>query len=142
MTPDKQADKGLPRRRRIVRKTHFAEAYEHGRRCNGRLMTLWLRESNDEPSMRLGVVAGKFVGNAVKRARAKRVLREIFRLNRHKFSGATDVVLRARPELLAADRSEVEADLLALAARAGILAKAEEETGQRPTSNIERPTSK
>jgi len=84
---------------------------------------LWLRESGDEPSLRLGVVAGKFVGNAVKRARAKRVLREAFRLNRHKFSGKADVVLRARPELLGADAGEVEADLLALAARAGILGK-------------------
>lgn len=108
-----------------MRKSHFDDAYERGKRFNGKYLNLWVRESGDEPSLRLGVVAGKYVGNAVKRARAKRMMRETFRLNRHRFEGRVDIVLRARPQLLAANRSEVEADLLALAQKAGILAGVE-----------------
>jgi len=58
---------------------------------------------------------------AVDRARAKRLLRESFRLNRHRFTGAVDVILVARMSLSAVRRPEAERDLLRLAEKAGLL---------------------
>ena len=83
-------------------------------------MVLWLREG-EGASLRLGVVASRKVGHAVQRARAKRLLREAYRRNRHRFSGLCDVVLIARRSLLDATWEEVVEELLELAGKAGIL---------------------
>lgn len=74
-----------------------------------------------EGALRLGVVTGRKVGNAVQRNRARRLLREAFRRNRFRMQGQVDVVLVARAALLATDWPRVEEELLALAQRAGLM---------------------
>lgn len=110
----------LSRRQRLRRPAEFREAYDQGRRWVGRYMVLWLR-SGPGASLRLGVVAGRKVGKAVARSRAKRLLREAYRRNRRFFSGEYDVVLVARREILNARWDEIVAELLALASRAGLM---------------------
>lgn len=113
-------DQRLGRKRRLTRTSHFQQAYAQGRRWIGPCMVLWLREG-EGASLRLGVVAGRKVGGAVQRARAKRLLREAYRLNRHRFSGLCDVVLIARRSILEAKWPEIVAELLELARRAGLV---------------------
>ena len=111
----------LCRKQRLRHASQFEETYEQNRRWHGRHMVLFLHAAPDA-SLRLGVVASKKVGNAVERGRAKRRLREAFRRNRARFGGTTDdVVLVARRSILAAPWAEVVADLLKLAAQAGLL---------------------
>jgi len=86
---------------------------------------MWLREGKDV-SLRLGVAAGRTIGGAVQRNRAKRRLREAFRLNRHRLQGKCDIVLMARVRLNAAPWDEVQSELIQLADRAGILAEKSE----------------
>ena len=84
-------------------------------------MVLFLRAAPNA-SLRLGVVASKKVGNAVERARAKRRLRDAFRRHRAQFTASTDdVVLVARRSVLTADWSLLIAELLKLAAQAGLM---------------------
>ncbi len=83
-------------------------------------MTMWLRKDVDS-CLRLGVVASKRIGNAVARNRAKRRLREVFRLNRRLFDTTDDAVLVARHAILKADWPDIEKELLLLARKAGIL---------------------
>ena len=110
----------LGRKQRLQRTAQFAEAYAQNRRWHGRHMVLFLRAAPDA-SLRLGVVASKKVGNAPERARAKRRLRDVFRRHRILFTGATDdVVLVARRSILAARWTDVVAELLKLAAQAGL----------------------
>ena len=45
---------------------------------------------------RLGLVVSKKIGNAVKRNRVKRIIREYFRINRHKFPLGRDVIIIAK----------------------------------------------
>lgn len=85
-------------------------------------MVMWLREGNDV-SLRLGVAAGRTIGGAVQRNRAKRRLREAFRQIRHCLRGKCDVVLMARAGINEASWGEVQAELINLAGKAGILAK-------------------
>ena len=113
-------DQRLGRAQRLSRTGDFQQAYAQGRRWIGRCMVLWLREG-EGASLRLGVVASRKVGHAVQRARAKRLLREAYRRNRHRFSGLCDVVLIARRSLLDATWEEVVEELLELAGKAGIL---------------------
>ena len=110
----------LGRKQRLQRPGQFEEAYAQDRRWHGRLMVLFLR-SGPDASLRLGVVASKKVGNAPERARAKRRLRDAFRRHRAGFTASTDdVVLVARRSILKAPWADVVAELLKLAAQAGL----------------------
>lgn len=109
------------RKQRLLRTAQFKETYDQNRRWHGRHMVLFLRSAPDA-SLRLGVVASKKVGNAPERARAKRRLREAFRRNRAALTASTDdVVLVARRSILTARWPDVVAELLKLAAQAGLM---------------------
>ena len=111
----------LCRKQRLLHTAQFKETYDQNRRWHGRHMVLFLRTAPDA-SLRLGVVASKKVGDAVDRSRAKRRLREAFRRHRTCFTAATDdVVLVARRSVLKAPWADVVAELLKLAAQAGLM---------------------
>jgi ribonuclease P protein component len=113
-------DYRLPRESRIKAARLFQEIYEQGRSLAGSFMILRVRTGTNV-SLRLGVAAGRKIGGAVKRNFAKRRLRETLRLNRHLFRDGCDVIATARPEIIKAPWQEVQAELIALAGKAGIL---------------------
>lgn len=117
--PDRP-DQGLARHQRLTRTSQFREAYDAADKHVGRLMVLYLRRG-EGASLRLGVVSSRKVGNAVARARARRLLREAYRRNRHRLQGEVDVVLVARPYLLKVDGPAVVDDLMGLLKRAGLV---------------------
>lgn len=83
-------------------------------------MVLWVRRGTGA-NRRLGVVASRrSFRRAVDRGRAKRLLREAYRLNRQFLHGDLDVILLARPAILAAGIKDVEKDFLIVARRAGL----------------------
>ena len=71
--------------------------------------------------MRVGVSAGLAVGNAVKRNRAKRLLRAAMNGFLGQTSPGSDLVLIARSPLSQADLLETRAALTNLLKRAGLL---------------------
>ncbi len=116
-------DRGLSREQRLTHSRHIQDAFDQGLAIAGRLLVLRLRRGPDA-ALRLGVVVSKRAfRRAVDRARAKRLMREAFRLNRARLAGACDVVLMARPAMRGARRQDVEADLMAAARKAGLLAR-------------------
>lgn len=62
----------------------------------------------DAPVRRLGVIASRRVGNAVRRNRAKRLLRELFRLHQEALPPSCDVLLIARSRLREASFRDLE----------------------------------
>lgn len=69
----------------------------HACDCGAFIMRVSLRDEGETArSPRLGVIASRRVGNAVCRNRAKRRLRELFRLNQDKLPAHADVLLIAR----------------------------------------------
>ena len=113
---------GLSRKQRLTAPKLLRETFEQNRRFAGQLMIMWIRNGSDA-SLRLGVVAGRTIGGSVERHRAKRRLREAFRLNRHRLQGKCDIVLMARDKLIRAPWNEVQSELIELADKAGLLAK-------------------
>ncbi|RKX33129.1 MAG: ribonuclease P protein component [Verrucomicrobia bacterium] len=122
--PESLKAEGLSREQRLRRPREFQEAYAQGRRWTGRYMVLWLR-SGEGAALRLGVVASRRIGGAVKRNRARRLLRELFRRERKRMRGDFDVVLVARKEILDAEWEELVAELRRLAKAAGLLPTAD-----------------
>ncbi len=120
--PDR-ADHGFSRKQRIVRSADYQRIFSGGRRNAGRYQVLWVAEGPTEVP-RVGVVASKRTfRRAVDRARAKRLLREAFRLNRDHLARHTDCVLVARRAILDAKLGDVERDLHAAARRCRALRK-------------------
>lgn len=94
---------------RVRRRPEFLQAYEHGRKHHGRLMTVFARPSA-LPSARLGVSATRKFGPAVTRNRAKRRAREMFR--QHKPIAGVDLVIIPRRGFDTAPFADVIADYL------------------------------
>jgi len=115
---------GLPRSSRLKQRREFAQARARGRRvvC-GCLIVNVLRKGADEVT-RLGVVTSRKVGEAVARSRARRLLRESFRLHQFEIEGPVDLVLVARPSIAGKKLAEVERDFLGVMAQAGLLKQA------------------
>jgi ribonuclease P protein component len=93
----------FPKAERLRKPSEFRRVYTEGRRFDGRLMTVFIRPT-DAGVQRLGVTASKKLSTkAHDRNRAKRLLREAFRLNRAELAGLEtkfDWVLNARRSLL------------------------------------------
>jgi ribonuclease P protein component len=111
----------LPASRRIKESRHFAKLKTDGRRLAvGCLLINWfLRPQSAQP--RVGVVVSRKVGNAVVRNRAKRFLREAFRLHQYELPPSLDLVLVARPSMSKKLFADVERDLLAALRQARLL---------------------
>jgi len=93
----------LPKEARLAKRAEFLRVYDQGRRIEGRFMTVFILP-NRSPQHRVGVTATKkAIGKAHDRNRAKRLLRESFRLSRVELDSVTDRfdwVLNARRSLL------------------------------------------
>lgn len=117
--PAKSADHGFGRARRLLRSADFKRVFDARNSRAGRLMVMWTAGS--PAGSRLGVVATKRTfRRAVDRARAKRLLREAFRLNRDRIGEDTDTVLVARRAILKVTSGEVETEFLDLARRSRV----------------------
>jgi ribonuclease P protein component len=78
-----------------------------GVRLDGPLFALLVLE-NGQPIDRLGLAAGKRLGNAVVRNRIKRLLRESFRRNKREVTTGLDLVLVPKGDILGLGQDEVE----------------------------------
>ena len=96
---------------RLRRQRDFRTARERGRRIDCGGFTLWyVRRAGEELAHpRTGVVASTAaVGNAVKRNRAKRRLREVFRRNQMLVPTSVDLLMVAKRSMELAPFAEIE----------------------------------
>jgi ribonuclease P protein component len=110
----------VKRRFRLTRSTDFKRVRRSGKSYAHPLVVLYALKS-DTPGVHVGVSAGLAVGNAVKRNRAKRLLRAAMNeLLPHTASGS-DLLLIARSSLPESDLQQTRAALSNLLKRAGLL---------------------
>lgn len=113
----------LPRARKIKQGRDFARAKSRGERlAKGCLAVNWYVLPEDAPS-RVGVITGKRMGKAVQRNRARRLMREAFRLHQHHLKRPLDLILIARQSIAGKMLRDVERDYLAILRQGGLLKK-------------------
>ena len=98
--------------RRVRRRDEYQKVFELSLRVKGRFATVLVGPS-ETGTARLGIVASRKLGDAVRRNRAKRLIREIFRRTVLPSGKGLDVVVIPRRELFDAAYSSLEADLRA-----------------------------
>jgi ribonuclease P protein component len=112
---------GLSRAQRLKQGRDFARVRREGQRAVlGCLVANW-RRLPAGATTRLGVVTSRKVGGAVVRNRARRLMREVFRLHQRELAEPVDLVLVARRSIAGRGLAEVEKDFLATMGRAGLL---------------------
>jgi ribonuclease P protein component len=116
-----------PQRLRFGRAARIKQGRDFARvRQRGERLTMGCLIANWQPLVeaarsRLGVVTSRRLGNAVARNRARRLLRETFRLHQHNLAKPVDLVLVARPSIVGKGLAAVERDFLTTLRKAGLL---------------------
>jgi ribonuclease P protein component len=116
-----------PRRLRFGRSAHIKQRRDFVRvRLGGERLALGCMIANwkrlpAQAASRLGVITGGKIGNAVVRSRARRLLRESFRLHQHELAAPVDLVLIARLSIAGKAFAEVEKDFLTTLRKARLL---------------------
>ena len=100
----------------LRKKSDFDAIYRAGKSVPDRYVVLFLRK-NDLPYSRTAFLASKKVGNSVQRNRAKRLMRESYRLNEDKFSAGYDIIFIARNTINGRKLKDVEKSMMNAAAR-------------------------
>jgi len=110
----------LGRRTRLQQSRDFARVRQQGQRlAQGCLIANWNRLPEGAPA-KLGVITSRKIGGAVERNRARRLLRESFRLHQHELAQPVELVLVARNSIAGRKFADVEKDFLAALHRAGL----------------------
>ena len=110
----------MQRRFRLTRSEDFKRVRRSGKSYAHPLVVLIVQKS-DQPRVRIGVAAGRTVGTAIKRNRAKRLLRESMRPLIPNIASGLDLILIARTGLVSASLEETKEALQNLLKRAQIL---------------------
>ncbi len=96
----------LPKSSLLKKSAEFNQVYRRGNRLRGKGFT-FIYLTGDQPVSRLGISVSRKVGNAVRRNRIKRIIRETFRQRREIFPRSSDIVIAVRPEFSLAGMHDV-----------------------------------
>jgi ribonuclease P protein component len=110
----------VQRKFRLTRSEDFKRVRRSGKSYAHPLVVL-IVQTHDQPRVKVGVAAGRTVGTAVIRNRAKRLLREAMRPLIPKIVSGLDLILIARPGVVSATLEETRQAVLTLLQRAQLL---------------------
>ena len=115
------------KKERLRKKKEFQLVFGKGNSLVNRYIVIYyLKKDNSEFNYpeghkQLGLIVSKKCGKAVKRNRIRRLLREVFRLNKHKLKTNISMILIARPPIKELGYHKVEETLLSLWKKAKLI---------------------
>jgi ribonuclease P protein component len=110
----------VERRFRLTRSTDFKRVRRSGRSYAHPLIVL-IAIPNDDQALRIGIAAGRSVGNAVKRNRSKRLLRASVHAMLGEINPGWDIVILARQSVCSATYIQTKEALYSLLKRARLI---------------------
>jgi ribonuclease P protein component len=110
----------MNRRYRLTNSSDFQRVRRTGT-SHAHPLAILIVSPGDVPETRFGFTAGRSVGNAVQRNRAKRLLREAIRHYQADIRAGWDVVLIARAPLLAAGWLDIQSGIGQLLRKSGLI---------------------
>lgn len=122
-TPVRLSDQGRPPRHpasvRLRARSDYLRVQKTGKKTKGRFLIL-LSLENGSATSRFGLTVSGRLGNAAKRNRIRRRIREIERIHRHRIKPGFDIVAIARDRARNADFTDMKEEYLKLARDAGL----------------------
>ncbi|HUS59176.1 MAG TPA: ribonuclease P protein component [Planctomycetota bacterium] len=107
---------GLSRHERIGSRTDFDLVFREGRRLSeGAVLARYV--PNGRPFTRMAVAVPGRLGNATKRNRARRMLKEAYRLHKHEMPPGIDIIFLPGRAWKSPPLAELEAAMKKIAAR-------------------------
>ena len=100
----------------LRKKDDFNAVYKAGKSVPDRYIVLFYKK-NDLPYSRTAFLASKKVGNSVQRNRAKRLMKESYRLNADRFRTGYDLIFIARNMINGRKLMDVNKSMMNAAAR-------------------------
>lgn len=122
----------MKRKFRITRSIDYKRVRRSGKSYTHPLVVL-VKLPNELDQSRVGIVAGKSVGNAVKRNRAKRQLRAIFSECIDSFSVPSDIVVIAREPMASSNFYEIKSAIVQLLSKANLIIRNDSDAGRPAT---------
>ena len=113
-------DYRLDKTRRIINNNEYRLVYKHGKYEVGRLCVLYRMPVAKQKTC-IGFVTGKKVGGAVERNRARRLMKEVYRLNQHQIREGYHIVIVGRGPLKDATYERAEKEILYLLRKSKLL---------------------
>lgn len=130
----------FPRQRRITSRQLFQRVRTQGSSCGGHYLVLgWLRDPELAPTVKVGYITTRKLGNAVVRNQVRRRLRGILQRTGDRLKKGFVLVLIARNAAAAAPSLALEKEWKWLARRAGILESGSGVTGAPGAAGREEP---
>lgn len=99
----------------------YKQMYNRAKNVVCRNVVVYVRQNRTEHN-RLGLTCSKTVGKATERNRAKRIIREAYRLNESVFKKGIDIIIVARVRAKDAKSTDIEKDLMYAASKLSFLA--------------------
>lgn len=115
----------MQRKFRLTRTTDFKRVRRAGKSFAHPFVVLMIR-ANEATEVRVGITAGRSVGGAVQRNKAKRLLREAIRPLIPELQPGWDLVLIARKNVLTKSLVEIRQALTGLLHRAQVMPQSHE----------------
>lgn len=109
---------------RIKKNSQFKYIYNRGKSFADPNLVLYIVRNNKN-TLRLGITVSKKIGNAVIRNRVKRLIRESFRLSRHRFKYGYDIIFVARGLSRQGIYKNIEKSVINLMKKGGLLKEGE-----------------
>jgi ribonuclease P protein component len=128
MSPEKPVRFTFSRAERLHLQSDFSEILNRGRKLSSAGLFIFVHQRKAKaaktdrlPPARMGLVTSRKVGSAPQRNRAKRRLREIFRLHKHLLQPGTDCIFIPRAPITTMSFGEIETLVLASLRKTAVL---------------------
>ncbi|WP_226668594.1 ribonuclease P protein component [Metabacillus litoralis] len=101
----------MRRKFRIKKNKDFQKVFKKGKSIANRQFVLYIYNEKEEKEFRVGLSVSKKIGNAVTRNKVKRLIRQVFSEEKHRFVIGKEFIIIARKPAAKMNYHEVKSSL-------------------------------